>query len=63
MLEQFFEYEENREVFKDYKLRQEWVEDQLVGFKFVWAVAEEVSVSQTISYYLFSLFLRARKVV
>ena len=26
MLEQFFEYEENKEVFKDYKSRQKWAE-------------------------------------
>ena len=45
MIEHFFEYEANREVFADYDVRQAWAEDMLLGCKFVWAVAEEVSIS------------------
>ena len=45
MLEQFFECEENCLVFEDYEIRQIWAKKQLIDCKFVYAVAEEVSVS------------------
>ena len=45
MLEQFFKYETNHEVFADYDVCQAWARDMLLESKFVWAVAEEVSIS------------------
>jgi hypothetical protein len=45
MLEQFFECEENCEIFKDYEFRQLWAKDMLFGCKFVYAVVEDVSIS------------------
>ena len=45
MLEQFFECEENAEIFIDYKFRQKWAQTMLFKGKFVWAVSEDVSVS------------------
>jgi hypothetical protein len=45
MLEQFFDYEDNYEAFADYNVRQAWAKDMLKGYKFVWAVADEVSIS------------------
>lgn len=37
MLEQFFECEDNREMFRDYSARQIWAKDMLYNCKFVWA--------------------------
>ncbi|KAF8263217.1 hypothetical protein EI94DRAFT_1807603 [Lactarius quietus] len=40
MLEQFFNCEDNEEMFEDYKVCRIWAEDMLVKCKFVWAVYE-----------------------
>ncbi|KAF8259051.1 hypothetical protein EI94DRAFT_1814058 [Lactarius quietus] len=41
MLEQFFNCEDNEEMFEDYEVRHIWAEDMLVKCKFVWAVYED----------------------
>ena len=63
MLEQFFEYEANHEVFADYDIHQAWVEDMLLGCKFVWAVAEEVSISPLCPAHECHPFLRTSRAV
>jgi hypothetical protein len=59
MLEQFFEYEENRKVFEDYDFRQAWASDMLLDFKFIWVVAEDVSLFSYFSVSLTTLLSRA----